>query len=109
MNRHHHATVQFLNLIIAVSLLSTAACAQKSSNDAKSNNQSSTSTLKHYDIKLADLPPPEVQRGPINFSKVIPRPEGAQLQMPAGFAITEYAADLAKPRWMAPFAISRAR
>src|SRR5262245_16285984 len=100
MNRHHHAAIQFLSLIIAVSLLSSAACAQNSSKDAKSNNQSST-TLKHYNIKLADLPPPEVQRGPVNFSKVIPRPEGAQLQMPAGFTVTEYAADLAKPRWMA--------
>jgi glucose/arabinose dehydrogenase len=99
MNRHHHATIQFLSLIIAVSLLCTSACAQKSSKE--SNNQSNTTTLKHYDIKLADLPPPEVQRGPINFSKVIPRPEGAQLQMPAGFSVTEYAADLAKPRWMA--------
>src|SRR5262245_49843723 len=101
MNRHHHTAIQFLSLIIAVSLLSTAACGQNSSKDVKSNNQTSASTLKHYDIKVVDLPPPEVQSGPVNFSKVIPRPEGAQLQMPAGFSVTEYAADLAKPRWMA--------
>jgi glucose/arabinose dehydrogenase len=58
--------------------------------------------LKHYNITVAELPPPEVQRGPNNFSKVIPRPEGAQLIAPAGFQINTYAEeDLKRPRWLA--------
>ena len=101
MYRYHQIAIRVLSFIMALSLSSVSACAQNSSKEMKSNGQAKTTTLQHYDIKLADLPPPEVQRGPVNFSKVIPRPEGAQLQMPAGFAVIEYAADFAKPRWMA--------
>ncbi len=101
MYRYHQATSRFLSLIMALSLFTVSACAQNASKEAKSNGEANASTLKHYDIKLTDLPPPEVQRGPVNFSKVIPRPEGAQLQMPAGFSVIEYATDLAKPRWLA--------
>jgi glucose/arabinose dehydrogenase len=62
-------------------------------------SQGSTGILRHYDIKLADLPAPEVLTGPRNQSKVIPRPEGAELALPAGFQISVYAeGDLQQPR-----------
>lgn len=72
-------------LFILVSL----ACAQSSKTLAPAS--SSPDALRHYDIKLADLPAPEVLTGPRNQSKVIPRPEGAELTVPPGFQISVYA------------------
>jgi glucose/arabinose dehydrogenase len=58
--------------------------------------------MRHYDIKLADLPPPEVQKGPVNFSRVIPKPDNAQLTLPARFSVETYAeGNLDRPRWLA--------
>jgi glucose/arabinose dehydrogenase len=92
-----------LLLLASLSLFAVLACAQgsqKSANLTDAKNPTAASNLKHYDIKVSDLPPPEVQQGPRNSSKIIPRPEGAELSMPAGFSVTEYALDLKKPRWM---------
>jgi len=62
----------------------------------------SVSALRHYDIKVADLPPPEVQNGPRNQSRVVPKPEGAQLTLPAGFQISVFAeGELQNPRQLA--------
>jgi glucose/arabinose dehydrogenase len=64
--------------------------------------KSATSGLRHYDIKVADLPPPRVSDGPRNQSRVIPRPEGAELTVPAGFQIGVFAeGDFIQPRNMA--------
>src|SRR5215813_12273031 len=63
------------------------------------SSQGATGTLRHYDIKLSDLPAAEVLTGPRNQSKVIPRPEGAELTLPPGFQISVYAeGDLQQPR-----------
>ena len=60
---------------------------------------SSMSDLRHYDIKVSDLPPPEVQNGPRNQSRVIPKPEGAQLTVPPGFAVNVFAeGEMRQPR-----------
>src|SRR5207253_5405364 len=89
----------FLLLSVCV-LTSCTQGTQKAPAPTNSQNSSTAPTLKHYDIKVADLPSPEVQQGPQNFSKIISRPLGAELARPAGFSISEYAADLKKPRWM---------
>jgi glucose/arabinose dehydrogenase len=66
-----------------------------------SSKTSSPSELRHYDIKVSDLPAPDVQSGPRNQSRVIPKPEGAQLIVPAGFEISTFAeGDLKQPRGM---------
>ena len=92
-----------LALVVTLSLFVASVCAQGSQKNSKATdaiNSNAASNLKHYDIKVSDLPPPEVQQGPRNSSKIIPRPDGAELSMPAGFSVTEYASDLKKPRWM---------
>jgi len=62
----------------------------------------SPSELRHYDIKLSDLPAPEVLTGPRNQSRVIPKPEDAKLTVPAGFQISVFAeGDFEQPRGMA--------
>lgn len=84
--------------VLACSLLVLAgfSCVESSSKPA------APSELRHYDIKVSDLPAPEVLTGPRNQSKVIPRPEGAQLTLPAGFAINVFAeGELQQPRGMA--------
>src|SRR4030095_7301202 len=90
----HRVPVSVIAFFVFVSI----ACAQ-SSPKSLTSSQRSTGMLRHYDIKLADLPAPEVLTGPRNQSKVIPRPEGAELTLPAGFQISVYAeADLQQPR-----------
>ena len=84
---------------VALFILVTLACAQSSS---KPSTQSSPAALRHYEIKLADLPAPEVLTGPRNQSRVIPRPEGAELTLPPGFQISVYSeGDFQQPRGLA--------
>lgn len=49
----------------------------------------------------AKLPLPYHTPSAMNRPKVIPRPNGARLQVPAGFHIEEYAAGFERPRYMA--------
>ncbi|MFY9609456.1 MAG: sorbosone dehydrogenase family protein, partial [Blastocatellia bacterium] len=83
--------------------LALVACAQSSPKSSPSSQSSSKpGEPRHYNITVDDLPPAEVQRGPVNFSRVVPRPEGAELNMPRGFEISAYAeGDLQRPRWLA--------
>jgi glucose/arabinose dehydrogenase len=83
---------------VALFVLVTLACAQST---PKSTPQSSTGVLGHHEIKLSSLPAPEVLTGPRNQSKVIPRPEGAELTLPPGFQISVFAeGELQQPRGM---------
>jgi glucose/arabinose dehydrogenase len=95
-------------VVTAISLLTSLACGQwgKSGDEKPSGEtsalQGASSELKQYKITLADLPPPEVQGGPRNSSRVVPRPEGAKLNLPPGFeASVFYETDLKEPRWLA--------
>jgi glucose/arabinose dehydrogenase len=82
----------FVCLVILVGL----SCAQSPLKTPTANE------LRHYEIKVADLPPAEVHRGPVNFSRIIPRPDGADLTLPPGFQIDVFAeGDLKRPRWLA--------
>ena len=84
---------------VALFVLVTLACAQST---PKMATQGVPGVLRHYDIKISDLPAPEVLIGPRNQSKVIPRPEGAELTLPPGFQISVYAeGDLQQPRGFA--------
>ncbi|MBX5497109.1 MAG: sorbosone dehydrogenase family protein [Bryobacteraceae bacterium] len=47
------------------------------------------------------LPKPYHTPSARNAPQIISRPDGAQLQVPAGFTVDEYAADFQKPRYMA--------
>ena len=88
---------------VSLFVLVCVACAQSAPAPKISTQQpSATGGQRHYEIKLADLPAPQVQTGPRNQSRVIPRPEGAQLTVPPGFRIGVYAeGDLQQPRGLA--------
>src|SRR5689334_4239981 len=49
-------------------------------------------------ITTADLPEPFATQSVFNFPRVVPRPEGAWPQVPAGFVVTEFATGLINPR-----------
>src|SRR4051812_33671276 len=49
-------------------------------------------------ITPADLPKPNETKSATNFPQVIPRPEGAMPQAPAGFKVELYATGLTEPR-----------
>ena len=49
-------------------------------------------------ITIADLPPPNASRSASNSPRVVSRPRGAQLQVPAGFKIEQYASGFRDPR-----------
>src|SRR6185369_9479717 len=88
-------------LILALFAIASLACAQSKSSTQPSPSES-PNELQHHNITVADLPPPEVLKGPINSSRVIPKPEDAQLVLPPGFEISTYAeGDLKRPRWLA--------
>jgi glucose/arabinose dehydrogenase len=49
-------------------------------------------------ITIADLPPPNASRSASNSPDIVSRPGGAQLQVPTGFKIEQYAAGFRDPR-----------
>ncbi len=51
-------------------------------------------------LTVADLPPPNDTRSANNGPREVPRPAGAQLHVPAGFQIEEYAAGFRDPRFL---------
>jgi glucose/arabinose dehydrogenase len=57
-------------------------------------------TLGHYHVKATDLPAPGTGRVAANSSDVIARPAEAQLHVPPGFRIAEYAGGFSEPRNM---------
>jgi glucose/arabinose dehydrogenase len=96
---------------LALILTALLACAQSASKSdaqapAKPAGQSGeaggTAELRHHEVTLKSLPAAEVQKGPTNFSRVVPRPEGAKLTAPPGFEVSIFAeGELQRPRWMA--------
>ena len=49
-------------------------------------------------LTAADLPAPYATESVSNQPKIVPRPEGAMPQVPAGFRVEQFADDLKKPR-----------
>ncbi|WP_420151199.1 PQQ-dependent sugar dehydrogenase [Spirosoma sp.] len=78
------------SVTLSVALL---ACSQK-----KESNQSEE-TVATADT-IIDLPAPYATKSTKNFSNVLNWPAGKTPQAPAGFAVTEFARDMASPRWI---------
>jgi glucose/arabinose dehydrogenase len=83
------------NVLLSAVALSVAvlACNQK-----KETNQTGE-TVATADTTLA-LPTPYATESSQKFSNVVGWPEGKTPKAPAGFTVTEYARDLASPRWI---------
>ncbi len=90
-------------VVAAVLLAASSACAQSANQSAnKASAVDSPSGLAHHEIKPADLPPPKLENEVTNPPKVIPKPEGAKLNLPPGFEVATFAeGGFTRPRWMA--------
>jgi glucose/arabinose dehydrogenase len=53
-----------------------------------------------HKVTLADLPPPYATKSASNGPREVNRPAGAQLRVPAGFKIEEYASGFSYPRYL---------
>jgi glucose/arabinose dehydrogenase len=53
-----------------------------------------------HKITVDDLPPPYQTKSVNNDARIVSRPAGAQLQVPAGFKIEQYAAGFRNPRYL---------
>lgn len=61
-----------------------------------------TPALRHYEIRAADLPPPNPAEDAVNAPRIVPRPAGANLIMPPGFSADTFAeGEFTQPRWLA--------
>src|SRR6266481_8743709 len=57
--------------------------------------------MKSFLLALASLAAVMLAQAPIsNAPTIVPRPAGAQIKVPAGFSVDEYAAGFARPRFM---------
>src|SRR6266852_9694352 len=90
-------------VVAAVFLAASSACAQSANQSAnKASAVDSASGLAHHEIKPAELPPPKLENEVTNPPRVIPKPEGAKLNLPPGFEISTFAeGGFTRPRWMA--------
>jgi glucose/arabinose dehydrogenase len=70
--------------------------------NAQEGSSSSQPGLQRHVITPESLPPPDLSHQAVNPPRNIPRPEGARLLMPPGFAVETWAeGNLDRPRWMA--------
>ncbi len=89
--------------LIALLLAASTACAQaRLRSSSSSAGETGVNALAHHEIKASDLPAPKIENEVNNGPRVIPRPEGATLNMPPGFEIGTFAeGGFTRPRWMA--------
>src|SRR5207248_8050215 len=64
-------------------------------------SEASARLLQHYQFQPDKLPQPSETSSAENAPSVEEKPANATLHLPPGFVITEFAADLRGPRWMA--------
>jgi glucose/arabinose dehydrogenase len=99
------AAALHLSALLACAQAAQKPEAQKPASQAQSKPAAAASdsaALKHHNITPSSLPPPNATPDATNPPRVIPRPEGAQLNMPQGFEVSVFAeGDLVRPRWMA--------
>lgn len=106
----------YRKLVAGITLAAILGCATRevvaaSSTDAVAPNQTGVLTGKaafadwstqkpgtRRHITVGDLPQPFATSAAMNFPRVVPRPEGAWPQVPAGFVVTEFATGLRAPR-----------
>ena len=100
MTTNRSGLVQRASFVVPCVLLAFSfACAQSGGNTPNTVNGP---VLGHYEIKVSDLPQPKLEDDVNNGPQIIPRPEGAKLNLPPGFEIGTFAeGGFTQPRWMA--------
>src|SRR5688572_25392331 len=100
--QQHQMKTRFINISFLIVVLASVACAQKSQQANSGNQSSAASSFAHYEIKPSDLPPAKLETDVTNGPRMVPRPEGAKLNLPPGFEASVFAeGGFTRPRWMA--------
>jgi glucose/arabinose dehydrogenase len=104
-------TARFVASCSFILSLTLSACAQRqtlrpSQTTTGGTSQSAFSQPKlvprRYNIRPEDLPAPNASGDSARPSRLVPRPAGAFLRVPAGFTVSVFAeGDFQNPRWMA--------
>src|SRR5437870_5412759 len=102
-NLTHNAQRATFSSLLVLLVAASSACAQAGSKTSSaSSSESGNASLAHHEIKVSDLPQPKLENEVNNGPKVIPRPEGAKLNLPPGFEVGTFAeGGFQRPRWMA--------
>jgi glucose/arabinose dehydrogenase len=80
-------------ILTAATMAVLLACSQKKESDQAATEVATADTT-------LNLPAPYATKSALHFSNVVGWPTGKTPQAPAGFTVTEYARDLASPRWI---------
>jgi glucose/arabinose dehydrogenase len=93
-----------MKLLLTLALIISAAsiaCGQRK-RETRPANEVPVSSQAHYEIKPSQLPAAKLENEVDNRPKVIPRPDGAKLNLPPGFEVSTFAeGGFTRPRWMA--------
>ncbi|MBA3386258.1 MAG: sorbosone dehydrogenase family protein, partial [Chthoniobacterales bacterium] len=90
-------TVSVLAATVSLSAIAQTTLSGKAAVDA--DWRKDAPGVRHK-ITPADLPPPYQTESAVNDARVVARPAGAQLQVPSGFKIEEYASGFRDPRYL---------
>jgi len=80
-------------------ILATAAMAALSACSQKKESGATATEVATADTTLT-LPAPYETKSALHFSNVVGWPDGKTPQAPSGFTVTEFARDMASPRWI---------
>ena len=96
----HHS--HFVAVALAITALPTFAVAQTTLSGAAAVDADWTKDAPgvRHKITVADLPQPYATESVTNDAKVVDRPAGAQLAVPPGFKVEQYAAGFENPRYL---------
>ncbi|HKB78481.1 MAG TPA: sorbosone dehydrogenase family protein [Thermoanaerobaculia bacterium] len=93
-----HDAVQLLRPVVLLAILLSIACHTERADPVRS--VAAAGQLRHYDIRADQLPPPYRTPSAGNPPRVASEPRGASLDVPPGFHVSVFAADLDDPRKM---------
>src|SRR5690606_24236435 len=97
MLQRHSALSIAIAAVTAALLMPTLAAAQSA---AAAPDWKSDAPGRVHRIDVSALPAPFATESNVNFPRIVPRPEGAELAVPEGFTVDVFTTDVERPRVM---------
>jgi glucose/arabinose dehydrogenase len=85
-------------LVLATPLLLSGRAGAQSSQDVPDWKNDAPGRVHRIDVSA--LPPPYATKSNVNFPRVVPKPDNAMLEVPAGFHVDVFTTDVEDPRVM---------
>jgi len=96
LQRHSALSIAIVSVTAAL-LMPTLAAAQSA---AAEPDWKSDAPGRVHRIDVSALPAPFATESNVNFPRIVPRPEGAELAVPEGFTVDVFTTDVERPRVM---------